>query len=74
MGYAQDVESPDQVAGRQEIIKRDNDKSIGAAMAEAQAALKERGKPEESILLNSPDLPFLRKGDAVEVAAGNAPH
>ena len=55
----------------QEVIKRDNDKSIGAAKAEAQATLKERGQPEESIMLNSPDLPFLRKGDAVEVAAGN---
>lgn len=55
----------------QEVIKRDNDKSIGTAMAEAQATLKERGKPEESIMVNSPDLPFLRKGDAVEVAAGN---
>lgn len=55
----------------QEVIKRDNDKSIGTAMAEANATLKERGKPEESIMVNSPDLPFLRKGDAVEVAAGN---
>ena len=55
----------------QEVIKRDNDKSIGTAMAEAQAVLKERGKPEEGIMVNGPDLPFLRKGDAVDVAAGN---
>ena len=55
----------------QEVIKRDGNKSIGTAMSEAQATLKERGKPDESIMLNSPDLPFLRKGDAVEIAAGN---
>lgn len=55
----------------QEVIKRDSSKNIGNAMAEARAALKERGKPEENIMLSSPDLPFLRKGDAVEVAAGN---
>lgn len=55
----------------QEVIKRDGSKSIGTAMAEAQSTLKERGKPEESITVNSPDLPFLRKGDAVVVAAGN---
>jgi len=55
----------------QEIVKRDGDKDIGRAKAEAETLLKEKGKPEESILLNSPDLPFLRRGDAVEVEAGN---
>lgn len=55
----------------QEIVKRDGDKDIGRAKSEAGALLKEHGGPEESIMVNSPDLPFLRRGDAVDVAAGN---
>ena len=55
----------------QEIIRRDSNKDIGKANAEAKALLKSRGQPEESILVNSPDLPFLRRGDAVEMSAGN---
>jgi hypothetical protein len=55
----------------QRIILRDADKDIAAANAEAQALIDENGKPDETIQLNSPDVPFLRKGDKVEVAAGN---
>ena len=55
----------------QEIIRRDTDKTLDAAMSEANALIKARGKPEEVIQLNAPDLPFLRKGDKIEVEAGN---
>lgn len=55
----------------QEVIRRDSDKDIGKAKAEAKRTLKERGKPEESIMVTAPDLPFMRKGDAVEMSAGN---
>jgi len=55
----------------QEVVRRDSNKTLGEANAEAQAILKERGKPEESIQVNAPDLPFLRRGDAVKVSAGN---
>lgn len=55
----------------QEVVRRDSNKTMGEANAEAQAILKERGNPEESITLNSADLPFLRRGDAVGVSAGN---
>ena len=55
----------------QEVIRRDGDKDIGKAKAEANRTLKERGKPEENIMVTAPDLPFLRKGDAVEMSAGN---
>lgn len=55
----------------QEVIRRDEDKDIGKAKTEAQQTLKERGQPEESIVVNSVDLPFLRKGDKVEMQAGN---
>ena len=55
----------------QEIVQRDSDKDLGKAKTEAQTILNERGKPEESIMVTAPDLPFLRKGDAVEMKAGN---
>ncbi len=55
----------------QEVIRRDEDKDIGKAKAEAEQTLKERGKPEESIVVTSVDLPFLRKGDMAEIQAGN---
>lgn len=55
----------------QEIIKRDGDKDLGKAKAEAEAFLKERGQPTENVMVNSPDLPFMRRGDAVEIEAGN---
>ena len=55
----------------QEIIRRDSDKKLDSAMSEANALIKERGKPEETIQLQTVDLPFLRKGDKAEIAAGN---
>jgi hypothetical protein len=55
----------------QEIIRRDSDKTIGDATDEANALIKERGKPESTTTVNVPDLPFLRKGDKVDMAAGN---
>lgn len=55
----------------QEIVTQDSDKDLAAAKAEAQTILSERGKPEETIMVTAPDLPFTRKGDAVEMSAGN---
>ena len=55
----------------QEIIQSDDDKDVGKATAEAQTTLDERGKPEESIMVTAPDIPFMRRGYAVEVKAGN---
>lgn len=55
----------------QEIVQKDGDKDIGSAMAEAGEILKERGKPEASFMATAFDLPFLRKGDAVQMKAGN---
>ena len=54
-----------------EIILRDRNKTLATAQAEAKTIIKERGKPEEIIQINVPDLPFMRKGDKVEVSAGN---
>jgi len=55
----------------QEVIRRDADKDIGEAKNEAEQTLKERGRPEESIVVTSVDLPFVRKVHAVEMQAGN---
>ena len=55
----------------QEIIRRDAAKDIGAAQAEAEQILNDRGRPDEAIMVTAADLPFLRKGDTVEVQAGN---
>ncbi|MFP3153142.1 hypothetical protein LQZ18_01665 [Lachnospiraceae bacterium ZAX-1] len=55
----------------QEIVRRDSDKTIEDAKAEAGTILKERGKPEETITITVPDLPFLRRGDRIEVEAAN---
>ncbi|MDR2168107.1 MAG: DUF2634 domain-containing protein [Clostridiales bacterium] len=55
----------------QDIILRDSNKSLADAKAEADTLLARRGRPEEMIIWNGPDLPFLRKGDKVEIEAGN---
>lgn len=55
----------------QEIIRRDSDKTVGSAQAEANALIKDKGKPEETIQVQAPDLPYLKKGDKVEIRAGN---
>jgi hypothetical protein len=55
----------------QEIVRRDSNKTIEAARSEANTILEDRGKPEEITQINVPDLPFVRKGDRIEVAAGN---
>lgn len=51
----------------QEIVRTDNTKDTAAATAEAKTILQERGSPERTTTVNVPDLPFLRKGDKVEV-------
>ncbi len=55
----------------QEIVRQDSDKDSSAATAEGESILEERGKPERTTTVSVPDLPFLRKGDAVEMNAGN---
>ena len=55
----------------QEIIRRDGDSTIAAAIAEAETTLRERGRPSEHIKVRTPDVPFLRRGDAVYMWAGN---
>jgi len=55
----------------QRIVQRDTNTTLGAAIAEADTVIREGGKPKETNQITIPDLPFLRKGDKVELAAGN---
>ena len=55
----------------QEIVHRDSNSTLADAQAEANELINERGKPEETITLQAPDVPFLRKGDKIKVIAGN---
>ncbi len=51
----------------QEIVRTDSNKDTAAATAEANTILQERGKPERTTTVVVPDLPFMRKGDKVEM-------
>lgn len=53
----------------QEIVSM-NGNNLKDAKKEAQTILKERGKPEDAIQLEAPDVPGIRKGHKVKVEAG----
>lgn len=55
----------------QDVLVRDSDKTLEEAIAEAETYLQENCSPKEEISVVSVDLPFLRKGDAVYVKAGD---
>jgi len=65
------VKGDQQYGVLQEIIRRDSNKKLAAVKDEANTLIKERGRPEETIQVDVPDLPILRKGDLVEMRAGN---
>ncbi len=55
----------------QKVIMRDSNKTLEQVKNEAQNIIKENSKPNKSISVVSPDLPFLRKGHKIKMAAGN---
>ena len=55
---------------RQRIQNRAEDDSLATAKSAAQEILDEQGKPTRTIVLESPDVPVIRKGDKVHVRAG----
>lgn len=66
------VVSGDQSFGvLQHILTRDSDKTLEDAMAEAETYLKENGSPEEEISVVAVDVPFLRKGEKIQLCAGS---
>ena len=64
--------SPDEYGVRQEIMQTGGkDKSLDDVTKDAKKLLKEKGKPEEKIPLELPDIPTVRKGDKIRVHAGD---
>ncbi len=55
----------------QEIVTKDTNKSLEDVKKEAENILKEKGKPEETIDVLSVDVPIIRKGDKINLNAGN---
>lgn len=55
----------------QEIVTKSTNTSLADAEKEAAELLTERGKPEQTIEVNAPDVPTLLIGDKVMISAGN---
>lgn len=55
---------------RQKIQVRSEDDSLATAKSAAQELLDEEGKPTRAIVVESPDVPVIRKGDKIHVKAG----
>jgi hypothetical protein len=55
----------------QQVISRDENTSLADAKAEAQGILDENGEPKWEYEIRVADIPWLRKGDKVFVAAGD---
>lgn len=57
---------------RQRIYTRGSDESLGDAKSAAQEILDTKGNIQTEISVDSPDVPFIRKGDLVYLMAGSA--
>lgn len=55
---------------RQRIQNRSEDDSLASAKSAAQEILDTQGKPTRTIVLESPDVPMIRKGDKIHAKAG----
>lgn len=55
---------------RQRVYNRQEDDSLATAKSAAQDILREQGKPSQYRMIESPDLPTIRKGDKVHIRAG----
>lgn len=57
---------------RQRIYTRGSDESIEDAQSAAQEIISEDGKISRKMTVQSPDVPFIRKGDLVYIISGTA--
>lgn len=55
----------------QEIVPFTRGSSMLELKKKGEAILKEQGQPSETITITAPDIPLLRKGDQLDIAAGN---
>jgi hypothetical protein len=56
---------------RQRIYTRGSDESTSDAKSAAQEIIDDEGKIEKSMTVQSPDVPFIRKGDLVYIISGS---
>lgn len=61
-----------QYGTRQRIYRRGSDEKLADAKSAAQAILDEDGKVVEEVSVNTPDIPWLRKGYLVRLKAGTS--
>lgn len=54
----------------QKILNSSSGTSLAEAKEEANELIKEKGKPKETFYVEAVDIPWIRKGDKVEIAAG----
>ena len=55
----------------QEVLHRDDSKTVAAVRAEADTVLRDRGRPDEITRVAAPDIPEIRKGDRIDISAGS---
>jgi hypothetical protein len=55
---------------RQKIYVRGKDDSVSDAQSAAQEIINDKGQVDEEITVQSPDIPFVRKGDLVHITVG----
>ena len=63
------VEGKTEYGRRQRILIRDADDDLATATASANQILNEDGKPERTLKVKTPDVPFVRKYDRVRIAS-----
>lgn len=56
---------------RQRIYTRGSDETVGDATTAAREILEGEGKMERSMTVQSPDVPYIRKGDLVYIMSGS---
>ena len=65
------LEGKTQYGVLQEIIPYSRGSAMSELKKKGESLLKEKGKPQETISVTAPDIPLLRKGEQLDMAAGN---
>ena len=55
----------------QEIVNKDEGTTLAQAKSEAKQILKEKGKLTETHSIETPDIPWVKKGDLIKISAGD---
>ncbi|MBQ9348169.1 MAG: hypothetical protein IJT94_12690 [Oscillibacter sp.] len=63
------VEGKTEYGRRQKILIRDADDDLATATSSANQILKDEGEPEKTLKVKTPDVPFIRKYDRVQITS-----